>query len=213
MNRQRHSKSAVTQTGKADEVAREELMARAMTGPFLPNALSLHSFARCSIDEEVSLGQVIEALAKNASSINAGKMHDVEALLLCQATTLNVMFAELCRRSVANLNGGQFETGERYMRLALRAQNQSRATLESLSAVKNPPVVYAKQANIAHGPQQVNNSPSPATRRGENEKTPNRLLETGNEQPLDTGTKDTAGAGHSQMEAVGALHGSKKPRG
>lgn len=39
----------------------------------------------------------------------------------------------------------------------LRAQNQSRATLETLSAVKNPSVVVAKQANITTDPQQVNN--------------------------------------------------------
>jgi hypothetical protein len=32
-----------------------------------------------------------------------------------------------------------------------------RMTLESLATIKNPPVVYARQANIAHGPQQVNN--------------------------------------------------------
>lgn len=44
------------------------------------------------------------------------------------------------------------------MRMALRAQNQARATAETLAAVKNPTVVFARQANIAHGPQQVNNT-------------------------------------------------------
>jgi hypothetical protein len=42
--------------------------------------------------------------------------------------------------------------------MALKAQSQCRMTLETLATIKNPPVVYAKQANIAHGPQQVNNS-------------------------------------------------------
>jgi hypothetical protein len=41
--------------------------------------------------------------------------------------------------------------------MALRAQNQSRATLETLSAMKNPSVVITKQANISAGHQQVNN--------------------------------------------------------
>ena len=39
------------------------------------------------------------------------------------------------------------------MRIALKAQSQCRATLETLAAVKNLPVVFARQANIAQGPQ------------------------------------------------------------
>lgn len=34
-----------------------------------------------------------------------------------------------------------------------KAQSQCRATLETLAAIKNPPVIYAKQANISNGPQ------------------------------------------------------------
>ena len=39
-------------------------------------------------------------------------------------------------------------------KLALKAQSQCRATLETLAAIKNPPVIFVKQAN---GHQQVNN--------------------------------------------------------
>jgi hypothetical protein len=39
----------------------------------------------------------------------------------------------------------------------MKAQSQCRATLETLAAIKAGPVVIARQANIAHGPQQVNN--------------------------------------------------------
>jgi len=41
--------------------------------------------------------------------------------------------------------------------MALKAQGQCRTTLETLAAIKNPPVLFAKRANIAHGPQHVNN--------------------------------------------------------
>jgi hypothetical protein len=44
------------------------------------------------------------------------------------------------------------------MKLALRAQSQSRQTVEALIVAKNPPVPIAKQANIANGPRQVNNN-------------------------------------------------------
>jgi hypothetical protein len=43
------------------------------------------------------------------------------------------------------------------MRMALKAQAQCRATLETLATIKNPSVVFARQANIAQGPQQANN--------------------------------------------------------
>ena len=44
-----------------------------------------------------------------------------------------------------------------YLRVALKAQAQCRATLETLAEMKQPPTLLARQANIAHGPQQVNN--------------------------------------------------------
>jgi hypothetical protein len=40
--------------------------------------------------------------------------------------TLNAMFADLSRRSVNNLNGSYLEAGERYLKMAMKAQNQCR---------------------------------------------------------------------------------------
>jgi hypothetical protein len=58
------------------------------------------------------------------------------------------------------------------MRMALKAQSQCRQTLETLATIKNPPVVFARQANIAQGPQQVNkcDDASASRGRGENRK-------------------------------------------
>jgi hypothetical protein len=50
---------------------------------------------------------------------------------------------------------------EGYLRMALKAQNQCRMTLETLATIKNPPV-FTKQANINNGgQQQVNNGAEP----------------------------------------------------
>lgn len=47
------------------------------------------------------------------------------------------------------------------MKLALKAQNQSRATLHTLMQRHQPKqTAFIKQANIAHGHQQVNNQGS-----------------------------------------------------
>ena len=103
-----------------------------------------------------------------------------ETTLTAQAATLDAIFNEMARRAALNM-GEYLDATERYMRLALKAQGQCRATLETLAAIKNPPVIFAKQANIAHGPQQVNNDgfPSSTRTRGHARKTdiaPNELL-------------------------------------
>ena len=181
--------------------------AEAMSGPFISNAFAFNKFTRGSVGD-VSLDKLVVAMAASAERVKSGDMRDVEAILVSQATVLNGLFADLVRRSATNYSGQYFEAGERYLKMAYKAQNQCRMTLETLSTIKNPPVVYAKQANIAHGPQQVNNGPAFATRTVENEKTPNRL-EAIDEQPLDTGAAGKSGTGHSKMETVGALDRSK----
>jgi hypothetical protein len=99
---------------------------------------------------------------------------------------------------------------DRYMRLALKAQSQCRATLETLAEIKNPSsVAFVRQANIAHGPQQVNNSlPS---RAGESEVNPNTLLEATHGERLDTGAEGTPGRADTDLEAVGAVNRAEKP--
>jgi hypothetical protein len=98
---------------------------------------------------------------------------------------------------------------DRFTRLALKAQGQCRATLETLAAIKNPPTVFARQANIAQGPQQVNNTVSlpnrdvqPHARAGNPEIGPIELLEAHAER-LELGTAGTAGAGDQALAPVG----------
>jgi hypothetical protein len=77
------------------------------------------------------------------------------------------------------LNLGEYiNAAERYMRLALKAQAQCRATIETLAALKSPPVVYARQANVA-GQQQVNNYASAGSNAhaDKTEAAPNELLD------------------------------------
>ena len=114
------------------------------------------------------------------------------------------MFGELSRRSALNL-GEYLEASEKYLRMALKAQNQCRMTLETLSNIKNPPVVYAKQANIANGPQQVNNGTMPPRAYAEDSQNqPNKLLEQTDEQWMDTTTQGPTVDCHSSVETVAA---------
>lgn len=95
-------------------------------------------------------------LQEQAALVQGGNLQRLESMLTTQAHTLDVLFNTLAQRAALNL-GEYLDASERYLKLAFKAQNQCRATLESFAAIKNPPLIYAQQANIANGPQQVNN--------------------------------------------------------
>ena len=96
--------------------------------------------------------KVLESATKQ---IKSGDLSKVEEMYISQAMALEVMFASLARRAKAQDKLLQYET---HMRLALKAQNQCRATLQALVQLKQPSqTTFVKQANIAQGHQQVNN--------------------------------------------------------
>jgi hypothetical protein len=93
------------------------------------------------------------ALAEQIKKVASGDLSRPENILLCQAHTLDFLFSELAQKAHCQQHMPNYEA---FMRMALRAQNQCRCTLETLSNIKNPPVVFAKQANISNGHQQIN---------------------------------------------------------
>ena len=89
------------------------------------------------------------------------------------------------------------------MRMAFRAQNQCRMTLETLSNIKNPPVIFAKQANFSGGHQQINNG-LPASRAEENQNLQSKLLVEAQNggTALDINTTGAAVPINSELEAL-----------
>ena len=177
--------------------------ARALYGPHITNAYVASLLTKGLLGPSPSLPFLVTAFGDSAKRVHDNDMTDVEATLVSQATTLNIMFGELSRRAAANL-GEYLDASERYLRLALKAQNQCRMTLETLSNIKNPPVVYARQANFANGPQQVNNH----AHAGENKNQPNKVLEQGHEQRMDTGTQGKAGGRDKELATLAAGDGA-----
>jgi hypothetical protein len=133
-------------------------------------------------------------------------------MLVAQAHTLEAIFHELAKRSALNM-GEYVNAAETYMRLALKAQSQCRATIETLALIKNPsPVTFVRQANVAHGPQQVNNGPPPmsgeASRARELKNQPNELLEQQHGERLDDRAAQATIGADSALETVGEIHGA-----
>jgi len=145
------------------------------------------------------LGDVHRPLKAAVERTKTGTTDQADELLTAQAVTLNQVFVEMLRRAAPNM-GDHLGATETYMRLALKAQSQCRATLESLSEIRNPrSVAFVRQANIAAGHQQVNNGVAPAKSvsesRDETGITQCKLLEaeTTNVTRLDARTKGKAG--------------------
>jgi hypothetical protein len=109
----------------------------------------------------------------------------------------------LARRSVKQEYLKQWEA---YMRMAMKAQGQCRMTLETLAAMKNPPVVFARQANISNGPQQVNNGVAPFARASDSDPRKTELLESSNGERLDTRASGATSGADPHLETVGAVN-------
>jgi hypothetical protein len=143
--------------GKSDALLLAESALSATAG----NASTARTFAHHSFGH-TGINQSIAVIQEKAAKVQAGDLSEMEALLVAQATSLDAIYTEMARRAALNM-GEHLAATEIYMRLALKAQSQCRSTLESLAEIKAPRhVSFVKQANIAHGPQQVNNGNAPA---------------------------------------------------
>lgn len=185
----------------ADDIARNVLT---------PNLLAANTIAAVLPTETpLDIPALARALGEQTRKAIDGDLSRAEAMLMAQAHTLNTIFTALTRRAVAQEYLSQYET---YMRLALKAQSQCRATLETLAGAKNPtPVAFVRQANIAHGPQQVNNGPpttSEASRARESENSPNKLLEQQHGERLDPGTVQATVGADPAMATLATINGT-----
>lgn len=188
----------------------ERQLADAALSSMLGNANTARVYMHGTLGD-IALTESVRVMRDKAKKVQSGDLSGIDATLTAQAIALDAMFTELARRAAINM-GQHLEATEKYIRLALKAQAQCRATLQTLAEIKNPqPVAFVKQANIAHGPQQVNNGisgPVRAPARGKIfDNQSNKLLEC---EPhgewLDTGTAGTASGTDPQLETVGTLH-------
>ncbi|WP_274886841.1 hypothetical protein [Pseudomonas sp. ITEM 17296] len=117
--------------------------------------------------------EAVLELGRQTAAINRGDMTRAEDMLVSQAHSLDALFVHLASRALSSKNIGGLES---YMRLALKAQNQARATLQTLGELKTPKqVAFVKQANIGNQVQ-VNNGIQEKPARAENQKSAERTI-------------------------------------
>ena len=177
-------------------------IARTVLRPTVQAAMTLKDYGKSYGDLELS--GLIDALTAQTKAVTDGDLGRGEAMLAAQAHTLDAVFNNLARRAI---NAEYMDNLDRYLKLALRAQSQCRATWETLATMKNPPMIgYVRQANIAHGHQQVNNAASPAgdtSRLRENVNLQSKLLEENSGERLDIGAAGAAGRTNPAMAPLG----------
>ncbi len=161
--------------------------------------------------DEVDIPSMMDELRAQAEAVNRGDLTHVEAMLMNQATALQTLFARLTERAMGQQHMPNLES---FMRMALRAQSQCRATLETLANIKNPPVVFAKQANIAHGHQQVNNGTAPHAHAEKTVIQQNELLEAQHGgETMDIRTAGATIGADPAMATVGEINRTRTPEG
>lgn len=134
-------------------------------------------------------------LGKHSEAVKGGDLSCAEEMLTYQSHVLNQIFNLQVMAAAQSSNSDRFEV---CMRIALKAQNQTRQTLSTLAEVKGVKrTTFIKQQNQAVN-QQINNS----------EKTdnlPSELLEKRNER-LVTSEKRGSIQSNTPLEAVGAVY-------
>lgn len=129
----------------------EEKLANIALSPEFKAAVTSKAYAPAIGEQD--LAAVLERLGEVTSRVVSGDTKDVESMLAAQALTLDSIFHKLALHAERNIGQHQ-KAVDCYLRLALKAQSQCRATAETLANFKSPRQ-YISQTNVA-GTMQVN---------------------------------------------------------
>ncbi len=182
-----------------------QALARTTTSP---ECLSAAVLTICHKLQHSDASELVTELKQQSAAIQADDLSRAESMLIAQAHTLDGLFARLATNALSSQN---IERMDLYMRLGLRAQNQSRATLQTLIELRAPrQIAFVKQANIGNQVQ-VNNRANPArARAGKNQNEPNELLEAKHGERVDTRASSSTSRTHKEVETVGKKYRTSK---
>jgi hypothetical protein len=165
----------------------EQTKAKAATKASINAVMVINAYQGNIMGKDVDITEMVTDMQGKFKEVADGNLSNMEAMLVGQATALQTMFTSLAQRAAGQEHLKQYQT---FMILALKAQAQSRATISALVDLKYPKQAstFVKQANIANGPQQVNNGNASAsahtgistpsgTHAGDYQSEPNKLLE------------------------------------
>lgn len=141
----------LTEPGAIDS----KVYASAAADPRLRHAAIMSGWSQKIVGgEQGKLSDVVGALSDRMDDLAAGNTKRLSDTLTAQAATLDTMFTELVRR--AGINMGEYPAAaERYLRLAFKAQSNSRATIEAIANLHRPREQIVKHVTVHEGGQAV----------------------------------------------------------
>jgi hypothetical protein len=195
-----------------------EAAGRAALRPEINTLLVVDAFKGGFVGEDADLSLVMRHLEKSVQDINSGDLTHLESMLLAQATTLQTLFTCFTTRAAKQQHLPNYQA---FMGMALKAQAQSRSTIQTLVDLKSPKhPTFVKQANISQGPQQINNGNTEpfTTSRVEHPSTVKiKLKERNHEQAKTIGVDTRAPRAPSRtdpaMETMGKVNRTQKRQG
>jgi hypothetical protein len=162
----------------------QEKLANIALSPEFKAAITSKAYAPAIGEQD--LAAMLQRLGAITSRVASGDTKDVESMLAAQALTLDSIFHKLAIQAERNV--GQYPKAvDTYLRLALKAQSQCRATAETLAAIRSPRQ-HITQNNVA-GAMQIN-------------------IEMEGSH-VDGGAKGKDAASNPSVETLGEIHGAK----
>lgn len=132
-------------------------IAKLRLSPIMRHATTANAMAAGTVKfkgEAVTVMDATVALTLIAEQVKGGDVGPVSDFLVTQAVMLDSTVTELMRR--AWQNAGEYpDAFQRYMSLALKAQTQSRTTLEALARLHQPREQVVRHVHVYEGGQAV----------------------------------------------------------
>jgi hypothetical protein len=129
----------------------EEKRANIALAPEFKAAVTAQAYA--PLIGQTDLASVLKRLGEMSTGSVKDNSRELEYMLTSQAIALDSIFNRLAIQAHASI-GKHPKVVDTYLRLALKAQNQCRATVDMLAAMKSPRQ-YISQTNVA-GAMQIN---------------------------------------------------------
>lgn len=136
---------------------RTETMARVLVSPYFRHGTVANGVVDKMIGNvpgEPRFDDYAKVIKAKAERVSHGDLRLASEMLTAQALSLDAIFTEMARRSAMNM-GDYLNASERYMRLALKAQAGSRATLEALVKIHQPREQTVKHVHVNEGGQAI----------------------------------------------------------
>lgn len=140
-----------------DGESRVQSLSRAMTGPYMRHGVVVHGATMKmfgKLPHEPQFDDYARSIKAQAEAVTTGNLTVASEMLMAQAVSLDVLFAELARRATINM-GDYPQATERYARLAFKAQSGSRATLEALAKLHQPREQTVRHVHVNEGGQAI----------------------------------------------------------